>query len=54
MENHLKAAEQFKQRIDELKKDAQPALYEDDLKEIVIYEKLLEIQEYLAKLSKQV
>ncbi len=50
MKNNSKAKEEFNQKLDELQKEIQPALYQQNLKEIVIYEKLMEMQEQINKL----
>lgn len=51
MENPLKAKEEFQQRLEELQEELQPMLNDSTTKEVVIYEKLLEIQEQLNKLA---
>lgn len=51
MENPLKAKEEFQQRLEELQEEIQPVLNDNTTKEVVIYEKLLEIQEQLNKLA---
>ena len=51
MESYLKATEEFNKKIEELKKENQPALNEDNLKQIVIYQKLLEIEARIARLE---
>ena len=53
MQNHSQAKAEFTQRIEVLEKEMQPALVAHNLKEIVIYEKLMEIQEQLSKLEKK-
>ena len=50
MKNNSKAKEEFNHKLDELQKEIQPALYQQNLKEIVIYEKLMEMQEQINKL----
>lgn len=47
----MKAKEEFKQRLEELQEEIQPVLNDNTTKEVVIYEKLLEIQEQLNKLA---
>lgn len=51
MENPLKAKEEFQQRLEELQEEIQPMLTDNTTKEVVIYEKLLEIQDQLNKLA---
>ena len=53
MEKHAKAKAEFEQKLDKLQKEIQPALYGHNLKEIVLYEKLMEIQEQINKLEKK-
>jgi hypothetical protein len=50
MKNISKAETEFTKKLIELQEKVQPALYGHHLKEIVIYEKLLDIQEQLNKL----
>jgi hypothetical protein len=50
MKNISKAKIEFNQKLDELQKEIQPALYGPNLKEIVIYEKLMEMQEQINKM----
>jgi len=54
MENLSKAQEEFNQKLSSLKKKAEPALYETNLSDIVIYEKLLQVQEQLNKVSDKI
>jgi len=54
MENHSKAKAEFSQRLEILQKEIQPALYGHNLKEIVIYEKLFEMQEQINKLVEKI
>jgi hypothetical protein len=49
MENLSNAKKEFNQKLSKLKKDSEPALYETNLSDIVIYEKLLEIQKQIEK-----
>ncbi len=49
MENLSKAKKEFNQKLSKLQKDAEPGLYETNLSDIVIYEKLLEIQKQISK-----
>ncbi len=50
MKNTSKAKAEFTQKLDELQKEIQPTLYGHNLKEIVIYDKLMEILEQINKL----
>ena len=50
MKNTSKARAEFTKKLDELQKEIQPTHYGHNLKEIVIYEKLMEIQEQVNKL----
>lgn len=54
MKNNSKAKAEFNKRLDELQKEIQPALYGHNLKEIVLYEKLMELQEQINKLLDKV
>jgi len=54
MKNNSKAKAEFNQKLDALQKEIQPALYGHNLKEIVIYEKLMEMQEQINKLMEKV
>jgi len=54
MENHSKAKTEFDRKLEELKKEEHPVLYGNNLKDLVIYEKLLEMQEQLNRLSDRV
>lgn len=47
MKNHSTAKAEFYQKLDKLQKELEPAHYVHNLKEIVIYEKLIEIQEQI-------
>jgi uncharacterized protein (DUF2164 family) len=49
---YTKAKEKFNQKLDKLEKETQPAFYTQNLKEIVIYEKLIEMQEQINKIEK--
>jgi hypothetical protein len=51
MGDNSKAMEEFNQKLAELEKEVEPALYVHQLKEIVLYEKMLEIQEQLNSLA---
>jgi len=50
MENHSKAVTEFNQKLNALQKETQPALYGHNLKEIILYEKMLDVQEQINKL----
>ena len=54
MKNNSKAKAEFNQKLDELQKEIQPALYGHNLKEIVIYEKLMDIQEQINRLADKI
>ena len=54
MKNNSKTKAEFNQKLDALQKEIQPALYGHNLKEIVIYEKLMEMQEQINKLMEKV
>lgn len=49
---YTKAKEEFNQKLDKLEKEVQPAFYTQNLKEIVIYEKLIEMQEQINKIER--
>lgn len=49
MDNLSNAKKEFNQKLSKLQKDSEPALYETNLSDIVIYEKLLEIQKQMDK-----
>jgi hypothetical protein len=51
MGNYKEAKAKFNQRLEELQKEIEPSLNGHNLKEIVIYEKLLDIQEQINKLE---
>jgi restriction endonuclease S subunit len=53
MKSISKAKEEFNQKVSELAKEVQPALYGHNLKEIVLYEKMLEIQEQINTLAEK-
>ena len=53
MGNYLKAKNEFNQKLNELKKETQPSIYASDLNEIVLYQKLLELQEQINKLKEK-
>ena len=52
MHNNEKAKDIFNQKLDKLQEGANPSHIGQNLKEIVIYEKLLEIQEQMSNLEK--
>jgi len=51
MENLSKAKAEFNQKLSSLKKKAEPGMYETNLSDIVIYEKLLEVHKEINKLT---
>jgi hypothetical protein len=44
MGNYSKAKNEFNKELKELKKETHPSIYAGDLKEIVLYQKLMELQ----------
>lgn len=54
MENLSKAKKEFNEKLGKLQKDSEPRFYETNLKDIVIYEKLMDIQEQLEKVNDKV
>jgi hypothetical protein len=52
MKNTEKAKDTFNRKLGELQQDAQPSHIGQNLKEIVIYEKLLEMQEQMSHIEK--
>ncbi|MEO8446153.1 MAG: hypothetical protein ABI528_01590 [bacterium] len=54
MENHSKAKKEFNEKLGRLKKETEPALYDQNLKEVVIYEKLLELQDQINMVSEKI
>lgn len=52
MENHL-AKQEFEEKLELLRSEVQPALTENNLAEIVIYEKLLEILEKVEQIERK-
>jgi len=53
MENYLKVKNEFDQKINELKKSTHPSIYASDLNEIVLYQKLLELEERIIMLKEK-
>ena len=51
MKSISKAKEEFEQKVSELAKVVQPSLCIQNLNEVVLYEKMLEMQEQITKLS---
>lgn len=51
MDNQSKAKMEFYHKLELLKKEVSPSLYDGNLKEIVVYEKLIALQEQLSKLE---
>lgn len=47
MAKYLKAKSEFNQKLTELKKETHPSIYATDLHEIVLYQKLLELQDQI-------
>lgn len=54
MENLSKAKKEFNEKLGKLKKEIEPALYDQNLKEVVIYDKLLEVQDQINKVSEKI
>jgi hypothetical protein len=54
METLSKAKQAFNKKLGELQNQEMPALHTNYLKEIVMYEKLLDIQNQLDKLSERI
>lgn len=54
MENYKKAKEEFNQKLDELKRVSHSSIYSQDLSDIVLYQKMLELQEQLMMLKTKV
>lgn len=52
MINYAKAKNDFNQKVNELKKETNSSIYASDLNEIVLYQKLLELQEQINSLKK--
>jgi hypothetical protein len=53
MENYSSVKEQFNQKLESFQKEIQPALNENELKELVLYAKLIEIEEKISNLAKR-
>lgn len=51
MENLSKAKKEFNEKLGKLQKDSEPKFYETNLKDIVIYEKLMDIEAQIGKVS---
>ena len=51
MENLSKAKKEFNEKLGKLQKDSEPRFYETNLNDVVIYEKLMDIQEQLEKVN---
>ena len=47
MVNYQKAKKEFSQKLSEFKKETHPSIYSGELNEIVLYQKLLELQEQI-------
>lgn len=54
MENLSKAKKEFNEKLGKLQKDAEPKFYETNLKDIVVYEKLMDIEAQLNKVSDRI
>jgi len=54
MKNKIKAIAEFDKELAELEKTIEPALEGHNIKEIILYSKLLEIQEQLTKLAEKI
>jgi hypothetical protein len=53
MVNYLKVKNEFNQKLNELKKETHPSVYANDLNEIVLYQKLLELEEQIKMLKEK-
>ena len=53
MQNHLKATEEFNGKMLELKKVLRPSIYGNEPRDIILYEKLLELQEQITILKEK-
>ena len=53
MINYLKVKNEFDQKINELKKETHRSVYTSDLNEIVLYQKLLELEEQIKMLKEK-
>ncbi len=51
MVDYIKAKNDFNQKINELKKETNSSIYAGNLSEIVLYQKLLELQEQVSMLK---
>ena len=47
MEKYQKASKEFNEKLVELKKETRPSIYGGELSEIILYDKLLELEEQL-------
>jgi hypothetical protein len=54
VKNHQQARSEFRQRLLELKNESMPSIYTYDLTEVVLYEKLLELQEQILALREMI
>lgn len=53
MVNYLKVKNEFDQKINELKKETHPSIYTSELNDIVLYKKLLELEEQIIMLKEK-
>lgn len=53
MEKYEKAKSEFNKKLNEAKKETYQTIYGNDLREIILYDKLLELQEQLAALNEK-
>lgn len=51
MENLSKAKKEFNEKLGKLQKDSEPRFYETNLNDVVLYEKLMDLQEQINKVS---
>ena len=54
MENLSQAKKEFNEKLGKLQKDSEPRFYETNLKDIVIYEKLMDIEEQISKVNEKI
>ena len=53
MKNHSKAKTEFEQKLELFRTETQPALTDKNLIELIIYEKLLDIQDKIEELDQK-
>lgn len=51
MKKYQKATKEFNEKLHELKKETHPTIYGSDLTEIILYDKLLELQDSISMLK---